>query len=43
MGFGPWERSALKGPDFLIFRTMDVDTTHRYTAYPPSYERFARR
>jgi branched-chain amino acid transport system substrate-binding protein len=43
MGFGPWERSALKGPDFLIFRTMDVSTTHRYAAYPPTYERFAAR
>jgi len=39
MGFGPWERTALKGPDFLIFRTMGVETTDRYGGFPPSYER----
>lgn len=39
MGFGPWERTALKGADYLLFRVMDIDTTHRYAAYAPSYER----
>jgi ABC-type branched-subunit amino acid transport system substrate-binding protein len=41
MGFGPWERTALKGPDFLIFRTMGVTASDRYDAFPPSYERLA--
>jgi branched-chain amino acid transport system substrate-binding protein len=39
MGFGPWERTALKGPDFLIFRTMGVTANERYAAFPPTYER----
>ena len=30
MGFGPHERTALKGPDYLLLREMDVDTTHRH-------------
>jgi branched-chain amino acid transport system substrate-binding protein len=39
MGFGPWERTALKGPDFLVFREMGVTSTERYAGFPPSYER----
>jgi hypothetical protein len=39
MGFGPWERTALKGPDFLIFRTMGIVSSERYGGFPPSYER----
>jgi ABC-type branched-subunit amino acid transport system substrate-binding protein len=39
MGFGPWERTALKGPDFLIFRTMGATVSDRYEGFPPSYER----
>jgi ABC-type branched-subunit amino acid transport system substrate-binding protein len=42
MGFGPWERTALKGPDYLLLRVMGDDATHRYDAYPPSYERLAK-
>jgi len=30
MGFGPWERTALKGPDYLILRQMDGQVTVRY-------------
>jgi ABC-type branched-subunit amino acid transport system substrate-binding protein len=30
MGFGPWERTALKGPDYLILRQMAGQTTVRY-------------
>lgn len=30
MGFGPHERTALKGPDYLLLREMDLETTHRY-------------
>lgn len=30
MGFGPWERTALKGPDYLLLRRMGVDATQRY-------------
>ena len=41
MGFGSWERTALKGPDYLLLRVMGDGTTHRYDAYPPSYERLA--
>ena len=39
LGFGPWERTALKGPDFLIFRMMGAAASHRYSGFPPSYER----
>jgi branched-chain amino acid transport system substrate-binding protein len=39
MGFGPWERTALKGPDFLIFRKMGASANDRYSGFPPSYER----
>lgn len=28
MGFGPWERTALKGPDYLLLRVMGADATH---------------
>jgi len=42
MGFGPWERTALKGPDFLIFRTMNTTSTERHLGYRPTYERVAR-
>jgi ABC-type branched-subunit amino acid transport system substrate-binding protein len=31
MGFGPWERTALKGPDYLILRQMVGQFTVRYT------------
>lgn len=41
MGFGPWERTALKGADYLVFRVMGETATTRYDGYPPSYERFA--
>jgi hypothetical protein len=41
MGFGPWERTALKGPDYLLMRVMGDDHTERYPGYPPSYERLA--
>lgn len=41
MGFGPWERTALKGSDFLIFRTMGTTTSDRYDSFPPTYERMA--
>jgi ABC-type branched-subunit amino acid transport system substrate-binding protein len=30
MGFGPWERTALKGPDYLILRQMSGEDTLRY-------------
>jgi ABC-type branched-subunit amino acid transport system substrate-binding protein len=30
MGFGPWERTALKGPDYLVLRRMDGQDTVRY-------------
>lgn len=30
MGFGPWERTALKGPDYLLLRQMAGQTTIRY-------------
>ena len=30
MGFGPHERTALKGPDYLLLREMGVDSTTRY-------------
>jgi branched-chain amino acid transport system substrate-binding protein len=39
MGFGPWERTALKGADYLVFRVMGATATERYDGYPPSYER----
>jgi hypothetical protein len=39
MGFGPWERTALKGADYLLLRVMGSDATDRYEAYPPSYDR----
>lgn len=42
MGFGSWERAALKGPDYLLMRVMGERTTTRYEAYPPSYERIGR-
>jgi len=42
MGFGPWERTALKGPDYLVMRVMGEDSTRRYPEYPPSYERLTR-
>lgn len=32
MGFGPWERTALKGPEYLVLRHMDGEETRRYTA-----------
>jgi len=32
MGFGPWERTALKGPDYLVLRQMKGQTTVRYSA-----------
>jgi branched-chain amino acid transport system substrate-binding protein len=31
MGFGPWERTALKGPEYLVLRQMEGDETVRYT------------
>jgi branched-chain amino acid transport system substrate-binding protein len=31
MGFGPWERTALKGPDYLLLRQMSGTDTVRYT------------
>jgi branched-chain amino acid transport system substrate-binding protein len=31
MGFGPWERTALKGADYLILRQMSGEDTLRYT------------
>jgi ABC-type branched-subunit amino acid transport system substrate-binding protein len=40
MGFGPWDRAALKGPDFLVLRRMGASSTERYADFPPSYERF---
>ena len=30
MGFGPYERTALKGPDYLVLRRMTSETTVRY-------------
>ena len=30
MGFGPYERTALKGPDYLVLRQMTPETTVRY-------------
>ncbi len=30
-GFGPWERTALKGPDYLVLRQMQGTETVRYT------------
>jgi branched-chain amino acid transport system substrate-binding protein len=30
MGFGPWERTALKGENYLVLRRMDGDTTTLY-------------
>jgi branched-chain amino acid transport system substrate-binding protein len=30
MGFGPWERTALKGADYLLLRRMDGQATIRY-------------
>jgi ABC-type branched-subunit amino acid transport system substrate-binding protein len=30
MGFGPWEHTALKGPDYLILRQMSGEDTLRY-------------
>jgi hypothetical protein len=30
MGFGPWERTALKGPDYLVLRQMRGTETVRY-------------
>ncbi len=32
MGFGPWERTALKGPDYLVLRQMGETATVKYTA-----------
>ncbi|MGD9798697.1 MAG: ABC transporter substrate-binding protein [Acidimicrobiia bacterium] len=29
-GFGPWERTALKGADFLVLRVMGAEATTRY-------------
>jgi ABC-type branched-subunit amino acid transport system substrate-binding protein len=29
-GFGPWERTALKGADYLVLRVMGADVTTRY-------------
>ena len=31
MGFGPHERTALKGPDYLLLRTMQGQVTVRYS------------
>jgi ABC-type branched-subunit amino acid transport system substrate-binding protein len=31
MGFGPWERTALKGPNYLVLRQMRGEETVRYT------------
>jgi branched-chain amino acid transport system substrate-binding protein len=30
-GFGPWERTALKGPDYLVLRQMNGTETLKYT------------
>ncbi len=30
MGFGPWERTALKGPEYLVLRRLDGEETVRY-------------
>jgi ABC-type branched-subunit amino acid transport system substrate-binding protein len=30
MGFGPWEHTALKGPDYLVLRQMSGEETIRY-------------
>jgi hypothetical protein len=30
-GFGPWERTALKGPNYLILRQMSDVNTVKYT------------
>ncbi|HVW41147.1 MAG TPA: ABC transporter substrate-binding protein [Amycolatopsis sp.] len=30
MGFGPWERTALKGKDYLVLRQMDGQVTRPY-------------
>jgi hypothetical protein len=30
MGFGPYERTALKGADYLVLRQMDGQQTVRY-------------
>jgi len=30
MGFGPWEHTALKGPDYLVLRRMEGATTARW-------------
>jgi ABC-type branched-subunit amino acid transport system substrate-binding protein len=40
-GFGPWERTALKGPDFLLLRQMRAGISERYAEFPPSYESHA--
>lgn len=31
MGFGPWERTALKGPDYLVIRQMSGTESVKYT------------
>jgi branched-chain amino acid transport system substrate-binding protein len=31
MGFGPWERTALKGPDYLVLREMSGVDSLKYT------------
>lgn len=31
LGFGPWERTALKGPDYLVLRQMSGTETVKYT------------
>ena len=41
-GFGPWERTALKGPDLLILREMGTFASSRSERDPPTYERLAR-
>jgi branched-chain amino acid transport system substrate-binding protein len=42
-GFGPWERTALKGPDFLVLRQMGATESTRYPGLPPTYEKLAPR
>ncbi|MCU1376317.1 MAG: transporter substrate-binding protein [Actinomycetia bacterium] len=42
-GFGPWERTALKGPDLLVLRQMRGGASRRYAGHPPSYEAHAER
>jgi ABC-type branched-subunit amino acid transport system substrate-binding protein len=42
LGFGPWERGALKGPDYLLLRRMGPEASTRFDL-PPSHESARRR